>query len=263
MLRKFNFRSIFGVERIWRTSLCSAEQQKITISTSLRGPVHLYHTSTTTYGAGKPPKISSSSARTIATTRTGSNNAGGAQLRSARVMMRKRFGQHLLKNPDVVESIVAAAQIQPTESVFEIGPGTGNMTVHLLKQARVVYAAELDPRLYSLLLARVAAMGEVAVVEKKKEEEEEVVVNSRSDHVPSTSSSRSASTPSSSAAAPSKPNPETYLSKLQVVRDDFLAVPLPPFDALVANIPYQVSKGSVRRKGGTHTHTHVCTYVYI
>jgi hypothetical protein len=28
--------------------------------------------------------------------------------------------------------------------------------------------------------------------------------------------------------------------KLQVVRADFLDVPLPPFDALVANIPYQV-----------------------
>ena len=30
--------------------------------------------------------------------------------------------------------------------------------------------------------------------------------------------------------------------KLQLVRGDFLQVQLPPFDALVANIPYQVSK---------------------
>ena len=58
--------------------------------------------------------------------------------------LRKRFGQHLLKNADVVKNIVALAAVQPHETVFEIGPGTGNMTVHLVKDARMLYAVELD-----------------------------------------------------------------------------------------------------------------------
>jgi 18S rRNA (adenine1779-N6/adenine1780-N6)-dimethyltransferase len=76
-------------------------------------------------------------------------------MKSQRVALRKRFGQHLLRNADVVRNIVDAAHIQPHESVFEIGPGTGNMTVHMLERARVVYAVELDPRLYDVLRSRV------------------------------------------------------------------------------------------------------------
>jgi 18S rRNA (adenine1779-N6/adenine1780-N6)-dimethyltransferase len=54
---------------------------------------------------------------------------------------------------------VAAAELRPGESVFEIGPGTGNMTVHLLaSEADVVYAVELDPRLHETVTARVEAL---------------------------------------------------------------------------------------------------------
>ena len=76
-------------------------------------------------------------------------------LRSSRVALRKRFGQHLLRNADVVRNIVAAAKLQPHETVFEIGPGTGNLTVHLLEAAATVYAVELDDRLYEVLRSRV------------------------------------------------------------------------------------------------------------
>lgn len=41
----------------------------------------------------------------------------------------KSFGQHILKNPKVVEQIVDKAAIKPTDVVLEIGPGTGNLTV--------------------------------------------------------------------------------------------------------------------------------------
>ena len=80
-----------------------------------------------------------------------------AALRSARVALRKQLGQHLLKFPDVVAKIVACAELLPTESVFEIGPGTGNLTVHLVKQAAVVYAVELDERLFHVAQVRANA----------------------------------------------------------------------------------------------------------
>ena len=80
-------------------------------------------------------------------------------LLSARIALRKRLGQHLLINSDVVRRIVDAACVRPEETAFEIGPGTGALTLHLLERARAVYAVELDARLQAVLLSRVAAAG--------------------------------------------------------------------------------------------------------
>nr|CAA92586.1 dimethylase [Kluyveromyces lactis] len=48
------------------------------------------------------------------------------------------LGQHILKNPLVAQGIVDKAQIKPSDIVLEIGPGTGNLTVRILEQARKV-----------------------------------------------------------------------------------------------------------------------------
>ena len=80
-------------------------------------------------------------------------------LRSARVALRKRLGQHLLKNADVVARIVDAARVAPHETALEIGPGMGALTLHLLERARAVYAVELDARLHAIVTARAAALG--------------------------------------------------------------------------------------------------------
>uniref|UniRef100_A0A8P0T062 rRNA adenine N(6)-methyltransferase n=1 Tax=Canis lupus familiaris TaxID=9615 RepID=A0A8P0T062_CANLF len=57
------------------------------------------------------------------------------------------IGQHILKNPLVVNSIIDKAALGPTDVVLEVGPGTGNMTVELLEKVKKVIARELDPRL--------------------------------------------------------------------------------------------------------------------
>eukprot|EP00775_Hariotina_reticulata_P011210 gene11210-11360_t len=46
----------------------------------------------------------------------------------------KSKGQHILKNPLVVQSIVDKAGIKSTDVVLEIGPGTGNLTMKLLER---------------------------------------------------------------------------------------------------------------------------------
>ena len=69
--------------------------------------------------------------------------------------MQKSKGQHLLKNPMILNEIIAKSGIKPTDTVLEIGPGTGNLTMLLLEAARKVIAIELDPRMVAQLLKRV------------------------------------------------------------------------------------------------------------
>mmetsp|Transcript_12333 Transcript_12333/g.29365 ORF Transcript_12333/g.29365 Transcript_12333/m.29365 type:complete len:244 (+) Transcript_12333:229-960(+) len=65
------------------------------------------------------------------------------------------IGQHFLKNPAVVTSIIQKAGVMPTDVVLEIGPGTGNMTVPLLQKSKSVVALEFDPRMVREVLKRV------------------------------------------------------------------------------------------------------------
>ena len=69
------------------------------------------------------------------------------QLRGVGIEFHKSKGQHILKNPNVVKAIVDKAGIKPTDTVLEIGPGTGNLTNLLLQQAKKVIAIEVDPRM--------------------------------------------------------------------------------------------------------------------
>ncbi|QNI42162.1 16S rRNA (adenine(1518)-N(6)/adenine(1519)-N(6))-dimethyltransferase RsmA [Synechococcus sp. A15-28] len=58
---------------------------------------------------------------------------------------RKRFGQHWLKDQMVLDRIVAAADLQSSDRVLEVGPGRGALTELLLASpAAAVHAVELD-----------------------------------------------------------------------------------------------------------------------
>ncbi|XP_059998978.1 probable dimethyladenosine transferase isoform X3 [Lagenorhynchus albirostris] len=71
------------------------------------------------------------------------------------LMFNTGIGQHVLKNPLIVNSIIDKAALRPTDVVLEVGPGTGNMTVKLLEKAKKVIACELDVRLVAELHKRV------------------------------------------------------------------------------------------------------------
>jgi 16S rRNA (adenine1518-N6/adenine1519-N6)-dimethyltransferase len=55
-----------------------------------------------------------------------------------------RYGQHFLVDPNTVRRIVRLAKISPTETILEIGPGLGSLTVALAQSARRVVAVEID-----------------------------------------------------------------------------------------------------------------------
>lgn len=49
------------------------------------------------------------------------------------IQFNKDFGQHILKNPLIVNSMVEKSALRPSDVVLEIGPGTGNMTVKMVQ----------------------------------------------------------------------------------------------------------------------------------
>ncbi|XP_067002020.1 dimethyladenosine transferase [Anabrus simplex] len=71
------------------------------------------------------------------------------------ILFNKDFGQHILKNPLIIQAMVDKSALRPTDVVLEIGPGTGNMTIKLLEKAKKVVACEIDPRLVAELQKRV------------------------------------------------------------------------------------------------------------
>lgn len=78
---------------------------------------------------------------------------------------RKRFGQHFLHDPSVIERILASIDPKPGEPVLEIGPGLGALTAGLLRRTGRLEVVELDRDVIPELVARVDALGELIVHE--------------------------------------------------------------------------------------------------
>lgn len=76
---------------------------------------------------------------------------------------KKRLGQHFLIDQNIVRKVVAAAVLQPHETVLEIGPGRGILTRALCGQARRVLAIEVDRSLGALLNETLAGCANVEI----------------------------------------------------------------------------------------------------
>jgi 16S rRNA (adenine1518-N6/adenine1519-N6)-dimethyltransferase len=70
---------------------------------------------------------------------------------------RRRFGQHFLHDPKVIERIVATIDPRPGQALIEIGPGRGALTAPLLQRAGELTAIEIDRDLAGALQARFGA----------------------------------------------------------------------------------------------------------
>ncbi|XP_045817443.1 ribosomal RNA small subunit methyltransferase, mitochondrial [Trifolium pratense] len=103
----------------------------------------------------------------------------------------KTKGQHILTNPRILDTIVRKSAINPTDTVLEIGPGTGNLTLKLLEASHEVIAIEIDHRMVNILENRTHKRG--------------------------------------------------LRNKLRLITKDALRTEFPPFDLVVANIPYSIS----------------------
>ncbi|MBB5870455.1 16S rRNA (adenine1518-N6/adenine1519-N6)-dimethyltransferase [Allocatelliglobosispora scoriae] len=68
----------------------------------------------------------------------------------------KKLGQNFVHDPNTVRRIAAAAGLDDTDVVMEVGPGLGSLTLGLLPRAAHLHAVELDPVLAARLPATVA-----------------------------------------------------------------------------------------------------------
>ena len=86
------------------------------------------------------------------------------ELRRFDLRARKRLGQHFLVDEEVLNRIVAAAELTPTDTIIEVGPGLGILTRELAQKAGRITAIELDDKLAAALKKTLAPFQNVTVI---------------------------------------------------------------------------------------------------
>jgi len=77
---------------------------------------------------------------------------------------RKRFGQHFLNDPRIIDAIIRALHPRAQDRLVEIGPGEGALTYPLLKKHGELTAIELDRDLIPRLHKHAAAIGRLHLI---------------------------------------------------------------------------------------------------
>ena len=76
---------------------------------------------------------------------------GGADIRQMAdalgVVPTKKLGQNFVTDPNTIRKIVASAKLGEHETVVEIGPGLGSLTLGLLEVAEHVISVEIDAKM--------------------------------------------------------------------------------------------------------------------
>ena len=66
---------------------------------------------------------------------------------AAGIPLKKKFGQHFLRDQSVIDEMIATVSLTGTSSIFEIGCGDGFLTRSILKQSFArVWVFEIDPQ---------------------------------------------------------------------------------------------------------------------
>jgi len=68
----------------------------------------------------------------------------------------KKLGQNFVTDPNTIRRIVQAAKLTGSETVVEIGPGLGSLTLGILEQAKHVIAVEIDNKMAAAIEDTVA-----------------------------------------------------------------------------------------------------------
>ncbi len=78
---------------------------------------------------------------------------------------KKRFGQNFLHDPQVISRLLRAIDPRPDQTLVEIGPGLGALTVPLLRQVGSLDVVELDRDVLPLLAEACQGAGTLRITE--------------------------------------------------------------------------------------------------
>ena len=79
-----------------------------------------------------------------------------ALLAEAGLRPEKRYGQHFLIDGNLMRVLVDEADLGPSDTVIEVGPGVGNLTELLVERAGWVVAVEISPTIAEIARRRLA-----------------------------------------------------------------------------------------------------------
>lgn len=67
---------------------------------------------------------------------------------------KKKYGQNFINDTNILKKIVSLIELNPNDTVVEVGPGNGNLTEVLLNTGAKIIVYEIDQDLEALLKAR-------------------------------------------------------------------------------------------------------------
>ncbi|MBM4350284.1 MAG: ribosomal RNA small subunit methyltransferase A [Deltaproteobacteria bacterium] len=79
---------------------------------------------------------------------------------------KKKLGQHFLVDRSIIDKVIRTAEVNKEDIILEVGPGLGEMTLGLARQAKRVIAVEIDSRLAEILKKKMSAVSNVEIIQK-------------------------------------------------------------------------------------------------
>jgi len=79
---------------------------------------------------------------------------------------RKRLGQHFLVDRNILDKVIRTAEVNKEDVVLEVGPGLGEMTLGLARQAKRVIAVEIDSTLVEILKKKMSTVSNVEIIKE-------------------------------------------------------------------------------------------------
>ncbi len=88
-----------------------------------------------------------------------------ARFREAGIRPDARHGQNFLIDLNLLDLLLNAADIQPTDVILEVGTGMGSLTARMAEKAAAVVTVEIDERMYALASEELAEYSNILMLQ--------------------------------------------------------------------------------------------------
>ena len=85
-------------------------------------------------------------------------------LQAAHCRPQHKWGQNFLIDLNLMHCLVAAACLQPSDTVLEVGTGTGSLTEQIAQRAGAVVSVEIDRKIAAIAAAQLSAYQNISLI---------------------------------------------------------------------------------------------------